>query len=122
MTATLTDRKPLAVNIAAYIGLFTMTEASLQGVFERAIRGPGNWSDCILHHVQSISTRIDIVEDFLKNCAPDKSFAEKAIPLMPRVREANTYRNRLAHGLYVEQDGEAAIAANMFARKKNFRI
>lgn len=121
MTATLSDRKTLAANIAIYIGQFVMTEVFLQGVFERAVRGDGSWADCILHHVQSINTRIDIVEDFLKNCCADRPFAEKAAALMPRLREANSYRNHIAHGLYVEHEGEAAISANMFARKKKHR-
>ncbi|MBX9464889.1 MAG: hypothetical protein KL840_18330 [Aquamicrobium sp.] len=121
MNATVTDDKPLAINIAAYITMFPMLEAGIQLIFERAVGGDGTWSDCILHHVQSISTRIDIVEDFTKNCCRDKQFAAAVIPLFPRMRQANTYRNHLAHGLFITDQGKARVASNMFARKKTFR-
>jgi len=122
MTATITDNKPLAVNMAAYIALYSGVEAMLQGVFEKAIGGDGSWADSILHHVQSINTRMDIVEDFLSSCRGDTELAKAILPLIPRLREANTYRNKLAHGVFIDgKPGLPMIASNMFARKKSFR-
>ncbi|MGD9476668.1 hypothetical protein [Shinella sp. G-2] len=99
MTATITENRPLAVNMAAYIGLFAGVESFLQGIFEKALNGDGTWADSILHHVQSINTRIDIVEDFLRSCKADTKLAKEILPLIPRLREANTYRNKLGSGL-----------------------
>lgn len=123
MTETLTDDHPLAVNMAAYISLFAQTEAYVQIVFEMAIGGDGTWSDAILHHVQSINTRIDIVEDFLKSCRSDTPLAKAVLPLVPIIRASNSYRNKLAHGVFASKEGGGAqIASNMFARKKKFKI
>lgn len=121
MNATVTDDKPLAINIAAYITSFPTLEVLLQGAFEQALGGSGTWSDTILHHVQSISTRIDIVEDFIRSCRAGTPLAESILPLFQRMRDANTYRNLLAHGLIVSNEGEPHIVSNMFARKKTFK-
>lgn len=123
MSATITDDPHLATNIAAYIAQFVTTEMLLQGIFEKAINGDGTWADSILHHVQSISTRVDIIEDFLKNCRSHLPLSSSVVPLIPEVRRAISYRNKLAHGLYVTSmpDGHAMIVGNMFSRKKNFK-
>ncbi|PRA55571.1 hypothetical protein [Brucella pituitosa] len=123
MSATITDDKPLATNIAAYIAQFVTTEMLLQAIFEKAIDGDGTWSDSILHHVQSISTRVDIIEDFLKNCRSDLQMSSTVVSLIPEVRRAISYRNKIAHGLYAnsKEDGRSVIIGNLFARKKTFK-
>lgn len=103
MSATVLGNKPLATNMAGYIAQFVTTEMILQGVFETAIGGDGTWADSILHHVQSISTRVDIIEDFLKNCRSETSLAKQILPLIPEIRRAISYRNKLAHGLLLMQ-------------------
>ena len=122
MTATLTGDKPLSLNIAAYIGQFALIEMDIQHVFEKAIGGSGTWADCILNHVQSISTRLDIIEDFLRNCRGETKLAKDFLPLVPRIRKSITYRNKLAHSVFANMGAEVVIISNMFARKKNFKM
>lgn len=122
MVATLTDDKPLAINIAAYIGLFNMLEAMIQATFEKAIGGDGTYADAILSHVQSISTRIDIVESVLETRKAHLPWANDALLLIERSRGANTYRNKLAHALYVSDGNRAMIAGNIFSKRKKFKM
>lgn len=123
MSATVLENQPLAINMAGYIAQFVATEMILQGVFDAAIGGDGTWADSILHHVQSISTRVDIIEDFLKNCRGDTPLSKAVLPLIPEIRRAISYRNKLSHGLFADANpgGYPVIIGNLFSRKKSFK-
>lgn len=120
---TITDDKQLCASIGAYIAHFNSLEMMLQGAFEKALAGDGTWADCILHHVQSISVRLDMTEDFIKTCRKDTEIARVFIPLIPDIRDAVTFRNQIVHAVYtIDSDGNGVtMAHNLFFRKKKFR-
>jgi len=121
--SALLEHKEIAALIGAYIGHFAAVEAATHTAFELAVGGNGRWAEAILGHVQSVATRLDILESLLRERVGELHWAEEALLLIPPLKKANAYRNKLAHGAYSTEQGanRLLLIGNMFEKKKTFR-
>ena len=86
-----------------------MLEALLHASFERAIGGDGVDSYILLGRTQSVSARFHIIQDTLRYRCSGQIWAETILDASAGVQAAISYRNRLAHGLYVSNGPDMEI-------------
>lgn len=100
MTDTLLSRPRLATAIAAYIGLWSGAEFVFAGILDRALGGPSKAYD-VIGPIWTISERMKVIRKHLAGLKRE-AWAIEALGIMEELEECNRYRNKLAHGWYME--------------------
>lgn len=109
----------LYAEIGRYLTKFNMLEVNLRLIFERAV---GSKFGPVLGHVQSISTRLDMVITALKAISDDAPWAGKVADMEHEIRSAISFRNELSHGLLSEEGTSATLLMKVFDTNKRPRM
>lgn len=109
----------LYAEIGRYLTKFNMLEINMRVVFERIV---GTKFGPVLGHVQSISTRLDMVVTALKAVSEEIQWAATLITMEPEIRSAISFRNELSHGVLSEEGDSATLLLKVFDTNKKPRM
>lgn len=101
----------LYAQIGLYLTKFNMLEMNLRIAFNRSA---GTKLGPLLGHVQSISTRLDMVMTALNSVADEQPWASKIAAMEQDIRTAISFRNELSHGLLSQEGGSATLVLKAF--------
>lgn len=111
-----TDHAKLGLNVAELIGNYSILEISLyQALADMLDDGEGAITEAILSRVDSVSYKMGVVFDIARTKAEQKPVAKVLLEHETEIRKLTSFRNKLAHGLFLkDQEGNSAVATNTF--------
>ncbi|MDQ2861686.1 MAG: hypothetical protein M3T55_13405, partial [Pseudomonadota bacterium] len=114
--SVLSAHPEVAITAANFIADFGFLEFSLFAALATILKDNGTATHIILGHVNSFSFKLDIVMAFARMHAETSPTAKALVELEADIRTVSSFRNILAHGIYVAIEGEEGIGAtnNMF--------
>lgn len=109
------SRPDLCIAIAKFLSNFNAFEAFMYTAFADMIGDDGAKTEAILSRVDSISHKMAVVFDMAAILENESNTAKAFVAVKDDIKAATSYRNLLAHSIWINGDkGELQMATNAF--------
>lgn len=114
--SVLSQHPKIALKVANFLADFSFLEFSLYAALAAILGDDGRATHIILGRFNSFTYKLDTVLDFARLNVDTSPIAKVVVDLEDDIRQITSWRNTLAHGIYVEIRGEDNIGVmiNMF--------
>jgi hypothetical protein len=99
----------LAEGVGQFMATFAALEALLWEMYGQILGSKGAAAMAMLGHIESFAIKLTAIENFLPFAPIDEEKRNAAQRYLGTVREINTFRNTLAHGLYLSDDNGTKV-------------
>lgn len=99
----------LAEGVGQFMASFASLERFLWELYGKILGTHGDGAIAMLGHIESFSIKLTAMQNYLPYCQLAARELNSAAHFLDTARECNTFRNALAHGLYVSDEGGTKV-------------
>src|SRR5208282_6305282 len=105
----------LAEGIGQFMASFASLERLLYELYGKILGNKGDAAIAMLGHIESFSIKLTAMENFLPYCPLDAEKLNIVAKFLGRARDINTFRNTLAHGIYLSDENATTVDVLAYA-------
>lgn len=105
----------LAEGVGQFMAAFASLERFLWELYGEILGANGNAAIAMLGHIESFAIKLTAIENFLPYCALTDQAKGQAATALERARGINTFRNTLAHGIYLSDENGTVVDVMAYA-------